>query len=234
MYDQAQTYAIVKTLQPQIVINNRLDLGINDSDRKILSPNADYYTPEQTVGAYDDQRPWESCMTVSRKGQWAWGGASDGVKPFRECLEMLIQCAGGDGNLLFNIGPMPNGQIAPEQQERLRQIGAWLAKNGESIYGTRGGPFKPGKYGVSTRKGNTVYLHLKGSAPSPVKLPPLPARIVSSRVLDGRKVEVHRNDQGLEIALPEPAPESELSPIDTIVALQLDVPALSLGAQDVQ
>ena len=57
---------------------------------------------------------------------------------------MLIRCAGGDGNLLLNVGPMPTGEIAPEQAERLRQIGAWLAQYGESIYGTRGGPVQAG------------------------------------------------------------------------------------------
>ncbi len=80
VYDQPQTYAIVNSLQPQIVVNNRLDLGPGNSDRQILSPHANYYTPEQTVGAYDDQQPWESCMTTSRRWQWAWGGNEDGVK----------------------------------------------------------------------------------------------------------------------------------------------------------
>ena len=73
---------------------------------------------------------------------------------------MLIRCAGGDGNLLLNVGPTPTGEIAPEQANLLKEMGAWLAKYGESIYGTRGGPFKPGDYGVSTRKGNTIYLHI--------------------------------------------------------------------------
>jgi alpha-L-fucosidase len=234
LYAQPQTYALVKSLQPQIVINNRLDLGVGNSDRQILSTNADYYTPEQTVGVYDDQRPWESCMTVSAKGQWAWGGAKDGVKPLRDCLEMLIQCAGGDGNLLFNIGPKPDGQIAPEQQERLRQMGAWLAQNGESIYGTRGGPFKPGKYGVSTRKGNTVFLHLRDCAAGPVMLPPLLARVLSSRVLDGRRAEVRQTGKGLEVSIPGSVPASGWPPVDTIVALELDVPTLSLAAQEVK
>ena len=234
LYDQAQTYAIVKSLQPQIIINNRLDLGIGSSDRQILSKSADYYTPEQSVGAYDDQRPWESCMTVSRKGQWAWGGKEDGVKSFRTCLEMLIQCAGGDGNLLFNIGPMPNGEIAPEQQERLRQIGSWLASHGESIYGTRGGPFKPGKYGVSTRKGNTIYLHLTDATAKTVTLPPLRAHVLRSHLLNGGPVEVRQTSERLEIALPAPAPESEMPPIDTIVALELDASALALPSQDVK
>ena len=107
----------MKALQPKTIINNRLDLGQGNNDRQILSANADYYTPEQHVGGYDDQRPWESCMTTSRRGQWAWGGQEDGVKSLEACMNMLIRCAGGDGNLLLNVGPMPTGEIAPEQAE---------------------------------------------------------------------------------------------------------------------
>ena len=229
LYNQKETYQIVKSLQPRIVINNRLDLGVGASDRKILSTNADYYTPEQIVGAYDDQRPWESCMTISRKGQWAWGGTEDGVKSFRACLEMLIGCAGGDGNLLLNVGPTPTGEIAPEQVGRLQELGAWLAKNGESIYGTRGGPFKPGRYGASTRKGKTVYLHIKDWIQDPIRLPAIPAKIVGHRVLSGGKAEIRQTAAGTEVAVPE----ADRQPIDTIVALELDAPALKLAAVNV-
>ena len=82
------------------------------------------------------------------------------MKSLEECLQALDPCAGGDGNLLFNVGPMPTGEIEPRQVERLKEMGAWLAKNGESIYGTRGGPWKPTKTLASTRKGSTVYLHV--------------------------------------------------------------------------
>ena len=229
LYDQARTYQIVKDLQPGIIIDNRLDLGPGNSDRQLLSTNADYYTPEQSVGAYDDQRPWESCMTISRSGQWAWGGSKDGVKPFAACLEMLIRCAGGDGNLLLNVGPMPNGEIAPEQADRLKELGAWLAKYGRSIYGTRGGPFKPGNYGASTRKGKTIFLHLWNWSKGSLKLPPIPAHVVRSRVLTGGKAEAHQTEAGLEIYLPP----GERQPLDTVVTLELDRSALGLAAVDV-
>jgi alpha-L-fucosidase len=229
LYNQAQTYEIVKALAPKIVINNRLDLGPGNSDRQILSTNADYYTPEQSVGAYDDQRPWESCMTISRKDQWAWGGRDDGVKSFEACLEMLIRCAGGDGNLLLNVGPTPTGEIAPEQAGRLRELGAWLAKYGESIYGTRGGPFKPGDYGVSSRKGNTIYLHVCDWPGDALKLPPIPARVVGARLVGGGKADVRQTPAGLEVSVLE----KDRQPLDTVVALELDGPALALPATDV-
>ncbi|MBN1853277.1 MAG: alpha-L-fucosidase [Pirellulales bacterium] len=229
LYDQSQTYPIVKTLQPMIVINNRLDLGPGNNDRQILSPNADYYTPEQSVGMYNDQQPWESCMTTSRRGQWAWGGHQDGVKSLEECLGMLIRCAGGDGNMLLNVGPMPTGEIAPEQANLLKEMGVWMAKYGESIRGTRGGPFKPGDYGVSTRQGKTVYLHICEWTDDALKLPAIPAKVMQSRVLSGGQAEVRQTEAGIQVIVPE----SDRQPIDTIVALELDRAACDLAAVDV-
>ncbi|MBP8261842.1 MAG: alpha-L-fucosidase [Verrucomicrobia bacterium] len=220
-YDQAGTYDLVKSLQPRIVLNNRLDLGPGNSNRQFLSIHADYCTPEQEIGVYDDQHPWESCMTTSLKNQWAWGGPKDGVKSLPTCLEMLIRCAGGDGNMLLNVGPMPSGEIAPEQAALLKQMGMWLEKNGESIYGTRGGPFKPGDYGVSTRKGNTVYIHILKWNEETLKLPAIPAKVVRSRLLNGGNAGVRQTVSGLEISFPKAGRQ----PIDTIVALELDRPA---------
>ena len=228
-YDQARTYELVKSLQPKTIINNRLDLGKGNNDGQILSANAEYYTPEQHVGAYDDQRPWEACMTTSRRDQWAWGGQEDGVKSLEACVGMLIRCAGGDGNLLLNVGPMPTGEIAPEQARLLKETGAWLAKNGESIYRTRGGPFKPGDYGVSTRKGNTIYLHVLAWPDDTLSVPAIPAKVVRCRVLGGGKAEVRQTATGLEISVPE----SDRQPIDTVVALELDRSALDLAPVDV-
>jgi alpha-L-fucosidase len=66
---------------------------------------------------------WSKCGRIDL--MWFdWDGHKDGMKPFSACLEMLIRCAGGDGNLLLNVGRMPNGQIAPEQAERLKELGA--------------------------------------------------------------------------------------------------------------
>jgi alpha-L-fucosidase len=173
LYDQAGTYGIVKSLQPPIVVNNRLDLAQGDNDHKILSPMADYYTPEQHLGSYDDQRPWETCMTLGT--QWAWK-PNDAIKSVAQVLAILANCAGGDGNLLLNVGPMPDGRIEPRQVEVLQGVGAWLKQNGESIYGTRGGPYKPGDYGCSTRRGNTVYLHILKWDADTVTLPGLARR----------------------------------------------------------
>ena len=95
VYDQTNTYALVKKLQPEIIIDNRLDLGLHQGNRLMLNPNADFYTPEQRIGAYDDQTPWETCMTLGT--QWSWK-PNDKLKSADEVVRILSQCAGGDGN----------------------------------------------------------------------------------------------------------------------------------------
>ncbi len=215
VFDQANTYRMVKELQPQIIINNRLDLGVNQHNTLMLNPNADYYTPEQRIGDYDDQRPWETNMTICR--QWSWK-PDDEMKSLKECIQTLIRCAGGDGNLLFNVGPMPDGRIEPRQVERLREMGEWLAKYGESIYSTRGGPFKPGDWGVSTHKGSTIYVHVLKWPENNVVLPPTSQKIIKSGCLTGGDVNVSQTDSGIEIFLPP----SDRNAIDSIIVLELN------------
>lgn len=219
-WDQENTYKLVRKLQPDIVINERLDLGDQGGwNEGVIGPWADFHTPEQTVGSFD-QRPWESCMTVSKRSQWSWGGHADGVKSAGQCLDMLIRCSGCDGNMLLNVGPMPTGEIAPEQVSVIKEIGDWLVKNGESIYGTRGGPWKPGQSGVSTYRGNTVWLHILNRSVDTLKLPAIPAKIIRATALAGSKVRFIQTDKEISIILQPAGPEMK----DMIVRLELDRP----------
>jgi alpha-L-fucosidase len=229
-WDQEQTYGIVKKLQPEIVINNRLDYCRKPGDPSVDRPesigaHSDYYTPEQVIGGFDIRHPWESCITVSGKSQWSWGGANDGVKSFKACLEMLIRCAGGDGNLLLNIGPMPTGEIAACQADRLKEVGAWAARYGESIYSTRGGPYRPNDEVVSTRKDDTIYLHILKWNGDTVTLPPLPKMVISSSLLSRGEVKIKQTTTELRASV---APKDRQK-IDTIVKLQVDGPAMEIG-----
>jgi len=208
-----KTIKLARTLQPSILLNNRTGDG------------GDYDTPEQEVGAFRMNRPWESCMTISAHDQWAWGGPKDGVKSLPDCLLMLIRCAGGDGNMLLNIGPEPTGAIEECQIDRLKEIGAWMADNGLSIYGTRGGPYKPAKHLASTRKGNTVYLHVLAWPEEVLTLPALPAKIVKSSLLTGGHVKVSQTEEGIAISVPK----ADRQKTDTIVVLRLNKPAIDIA-----
>ena len=223
VYDPTNTYALVKRLQPRIIINNRLDLSTGARNTRMLSPDADFYTPEQRIGSYDDQRPWETCMTLGE--QWSWK-PDDKIKSAAEVTSILARTVGGDGNLLLDVGPMPDGRIEPRQVEVLKQVGAWLKVNGKSIYGTRGGPWKPTVALASTRKGRTIYVHVLKWPDGPVRLPDLPAKIISARLLAGGAAEFRQTENGIDISV---APDHR-DASDTVIALRLDTEAMKIPA----
>ena len=132
---------------------------------------------------------------------------------------VLVRAAGNNANFLLNIGPMPTGKIQPEFVQRLGEVGKWLEKNGESVYGTRGGPLTPRPWGVTTRKGNTVYLHILNWQDPVLAMPKLAQKVKSARLLkDGSKVEFYENDKfGFFVRIPQGAHDET----DTIIALEL-------------
>ncbi|MBN2272492.1 MAG: alpha-L-fucosidase, partial [Sedimentisphaerales bacterium] len=199
-------FKMIRTLQPHVIINNRAGLP------------ADHDTPEQRIGNFQNDRPWETCMTICR--QWAWKPKDD-MKSLQQCLHTLIRVAGGDGNLLFNVGPMPDGRIEPRQVERLKEMGDWLNKYGDTIYGTRGGPFKPGPWGASTYKDNKIYVHILNPPDATFLLPPIPKKILSIKFISNAGGNAEQTNEGLKIELP-----LTFAPvIDTIIELTLDSPA---------
>jgi alpha-L-fucosidase len=113
---------------------------------------------------------------------------------------------------------MPNGKIQPEFVQRLQEMGRWTSKYGESLYGTRGGPITPRSWGVTTQKGDTVFVHVLDWDDSALLLPPLPRHVKSARLLaDGRPIVVQQTAAGLTVPLPAAARD----PYDTVVALEL-------------
>lgn len=210
-------YDYVRGLQDDIIINNRVDKGRKGMEGVTLSDKnyaGDYDTPEQEIGKFQTNRPWESCMTICQ--QWAWK-PDDKLKSFDECIRILVETVGGDGNLLLNVGPMPDGRIEPRQVDRLKEIGDWLELNGESIYGTRGGPFKPGKWGVSTSNEDKIYLHILDAKENKLELQPLSTEIISCRKLQGGAVKFTQNINGIELDISD----FDMKEVDNIVVLEL-------------
>jgi alpha-L-fucosidase len=213
-WDAENLFKLIRELQPHILINNRAGLP------------ADWDTPEQEIGKFQQDRAWESCITICQ--QWAWK-PNDTLKSFEECVRTLVRCAGGDGNLLLNVGPMPTGEIEPRQVARLKEVGAWLERNGDSIYGTRGGPFKPGVWGASTHRDNSIYLHVFCWPEGGLKLPAISRQIMANQVLSGGKATISQTADGITVSL---APELRNS-VDTVIHLQVDGPARLIPPVDV-
>jgi len=207
-----ELFQLIHRILPKAIINNRAGLP------------ADYDTPEQEVGAFNPNRAWESCITIGT--QWAWK-PEDRIKSLKECLRFLIGCAGGDGNLLLNVGPTPEGEIEERQAKRLKEIGAWLAKYGESIYGTRGGPFIPGTWGASTYRDNLVYLHIFAWDGEKLEFPPINRKILKSTLLTGGELKLAQSEKGITIIVPQ----KYHSDLVTVVKLILDQPIREVSFQ---
>ena len=220
-WDSVNLFKMMRTLQPWLIINNRCGLP------------GDFDTPEQHIGRFQIDRPWESCCTLGT--QWAWK-PEDHIKSFEECIQMLVGCAVGNGNLALNTNPMPDGRIEPRQADRYREIGRWLTKYGETIYATRGGPFAaPGAssrwrtregvalpggawWGGSTHKGNVAYLHIVRWPTDMIRLPNIDCKIESHAVLTGGQATVNQTADGIEVSVPK----NQRDAVDTIVKLQFD------------
>lgn len=205
-----KSFMMLRMLQPDIILNNRGGLP------------GDLDTPEQHIGGFNRERPWETCMTICR--QWAWK-PDDNMKSLQQCLQTLLYTAGGDGNLLFNVGPMPDGRIEPRQVERLREMGAWLKKYGDGVYGTRGGPFKPGKWGASTCKGDKIYLYVMNWPEEGPLILPTVATIQGAKGLSGSEVTMNRIGEGVAIDVSAAGRD----PIATVIELTVEGNAFDIA-----
>ncbi|MHB9005390.1 MAG: alpha-L-fucosidase [Limisphaerales bacterium] len=227
-YRFQEMFETIYGLQPGILVNNRAAAFIRPTEdqptaelRQLVA--GDFDTPEQRIGAFQHDRPWESCVTMTECADGGgWSYRPDGrTRDFKECVRMLVNCAAGDGNLLLNVGPLPTGEIAADQQAVLRQMGAWLAKHGESVYATRGGPFRNGDWGGATFRDRSIYLHVLKWNGDRLQLPALKARVLRATALTGGSPRFEQTPAGLSLML-SPADQD---PVNTVLKLELDAPA---------
>jgi alpha-L-fucosidase len=211
-----RTYNLIHGLQPQalIVANHH----------KKPNPGEDVQTFERDLpgenkagfsGASVGELPLETSDTINHS--WGFNLTDNDYKSVPELVHYLVRAAGKNANLLLNVGPMANGEIPEQAASRLREVGQWLDKNGEAIYGTRGGPFAPQTWGVSTQKQNKVYVHVL-DAPGPSLALTKPAKVIRAAYLlkDHSAVQFAENDFGLLLRLPQRAADE----IDQIIVLE--------------
>ena len=204
MWDSENTTRMIRELQPGIVINNRASLP------------GDHDTLEGRLGAFQDWRPWESCMPLC--DDWVYTGKP--AHSFDQVLQLLAGAACGGGNLLLSWGPQWDGSFDAGQIQRLSEIGDWLKINGSSVYGTRGGPWKPAAWGGATHQGKTAYIHLFKRPGDALTLPSIPHRkVVSAKLLLGdTDVLFKQTTQQLVLTLP---PQDQFKG-DLVIALTMN------------
>ena len=145
-WESVKMNEMVFQLQPEIIVNNRNKL------------QGDFSTPEQHITAESGGRAWESCMTLN--DSWGYQRADDNWKSARTVIRNLITCARDGGNYLLNIGPRADGSIPEESVRILQEVGAWMSKNGDTIYKSDRCQPRRSAYASYTRTGNTLFMHV--------------------------------------------------------------------------
>ena len=163
-----QLVDMVRTYQPDIVLDNRLE-GSSEYNGSIAwdEPyvcSGDFASPEQIIppeGVRDDAGralPWELCATMNN--HWGYCSFDHTWKSSEMLIRKLVECVSKGGNMILNVGPDAKGNFPEESVKRLREIGAWMKKNGGSIYGCGISEFPKPEWGRYTQKGNHVYAHV--------------------------------------------------------------------------
>jgi alpha-L-fucosidase len=207
-----EAVANLRKLQPSIILNDRTDAAADFRSRE----------GDRALGDFESRYPWELCTTIT-EGPWGYDPRAK-IKSLDHLIRLFVSAVGRDGNFILNVGPRPDGQIDPAQAQRLREIGAWLDRYGESIYATRGGPYLPGDFGVSTYRGKTIYLHILNPVGATLALPSLPTKILSCSALTGGEAACQQSETGVTVTL-----SGNPTAIDTIVAITLASPAAEIG-----
>jgi len=214
----SKTYSLIHQLQPAALIipnhhqSPKPGEDVQTFERDLPGQNsAGFNTTFVTTSL-----PLESSNTLN--DSWGFNIGDSKYKSVEKVEEMLVRAAGNNSNFLLNIGPMPNGEISQEFVERLHAVGDWLSRYGDSIYGTRGGPTPPADWGVTTQKGDVVYVHVLNWNTPLLALPPMPRSISKAAILgSGSAVQFTEDAKGLVLSVPPPA----AGDVDRVVVLTL-------------
>jgi alpha-L-fucosidase len=198
-----KTYDLIHHLQPAaLIIPNHHQTPKPGEDVQTFERDL----PGQNTAGFNtnyvtDRLPLESSNTLN--ASWGFNISDHDFKSAGQIEEMLVRAAGNNSNLLLNIGPMPNGEIQEEFVTRLHAIGEWTSRYEAAVYGTRGGPIAPGEWGVTTHKGNNIYVHvLHWDAPL-LALAPIETKISAAHeLLSGSRIDFTQNSNGVVLNLP--------------------------------
>ena len=217
-YDEI--YSLIHKLQPQCMIGNNHHLApFEGEDFQMFERDL---PGENKAGMSfqkpSDQMPVETCETMNNS--WGFNITDREYKSVKQVIDLLVNSAGRNANLLLNVGPMPNGEIQPEFTDTLAEVGKWLKINGDAIYGTRGKIIKPQAWGVVTANNKTLYVHLLKHVSEPyVFLPDLKLKISRASIKgNGKKIKFRQEPEGTFLYVDQ----QDQNDIDTIVEMQAE------------
>lgn len=211
-----EQYELIHRLQPGCLVgNNHHRTPVEGEDiqifeRDLPGENKAGFSAGQNVSTL----PLETCETMN--GMWGYRIEDQNYKSTKALIHYLVRAAGKNANLLMNIGPQPNGELPAIALDRLKEIGEWMNLHGETIYGTRGGDVVPHTWGVSTRKGNRLFLHILDLQDNGLYIP-LTAKITKAvQFSDKAPLPFRQDKEGVLIKLPKVPDE-----VDYIIELTI-------------
>jgi len=203
-----EVVAMIRRLQPQIIINDRIQLP------------QDFNTPEQHIPATGiPGRDWETCMTMN--DTWGFRQDDHNWKSPEVLLRNLIDIGSKGGNYLLNVGPTAEGLIPEPSVERLAAMGRWMDVNGEAIYGTSASPFKRLPWGRCTRKPGKLFLHVFDWPQGELAVPGLKNNVEKAYLLadaSRNPLAVKAREDAVLVKLPAQAPDK----IASVVVLEIE------------
>lgn len=222
-----ELYHYVKNLQPNIIINNRVDKGRSGMAGLTREGGymGDFGTPEQEIP--ETGLPgvdWESCMTMN--DHWGYNKHDTHWKSTGDLIRKLVDIASKGDNFLLNVGPKADGTFPEESVIRLREIGKWMKANGESIYGTTASPFQHLTWGRCTQKKtedrHLLYMHVfHWPEENILRIPGLFTDPNSVFLLPGAEntnLVTKRDEDAVLVHLPPDPPDT----VNTVVALEFN------------
>ncbi len=211
-----EQYALIHRLQPQCLIgNNHHETPYEGEDIQIFERDLPGENTAGLSGQAISRLPLETCQTMN--GMWGYKIKDQNYKSTPELISYLVKAAGMGANLLLNIGPQPNGELPATALARLKEIGQWMNRYGETFYATTAGDFEAQEWGTSTRKGNRLFLHVLSPAGSEIVVQTA-AKVKKAVSYDNRTPVKFkkRKEGGVVIELPE-IPEGT---VDYIIELE--------------
>ncbi|MBK8060159.1 MAG: alpha-L-fucosidase [Gemmatimonadetes bacterium] len=205
-----ETVALCRTLQPNVIINNRVDVAAAGGDDRTRGDGnvGDYSTPELEVPARGlPGQDWESCMTMN--DNWGYAKDDDNWKSPAKLIGLLIETASKGGNLLLNIGPMGDGRVPQPSVDGLSAMGKWMAVNGDAIYKSTTSLVDSPACRTTTQ-GRYINVFVERWRPGELVLPGIYQTARRAWLLADESVAVRtaESDDGLVLTLPERAPDA--------------------------
>ena len=204
-----EQYALIHKLQPSCLIGNnhhRTPYAGEDFqmfERDLPGENKAGFSEGQEVSAL----PLETCETMNKT--WGYNIEDQNYKSTRTLIQLLVRAAGKNANLLMNIGPQPNGELPAIAVQRMKKMGEWMATYGETIYGTRGGDVAPHPWGVSTRKGNRLFIHILDHPDASLYIPLKVKVKKATQFVDGASIAFQQDKDGVLLKLPKVPTETD-------------------------